>query len=80
MSLDVDHLLLEGGTGRILGGASTEGFGEVLLRKSTHIEIRDGEWLNMESWNLVPGDLVKLTLGDLIPADCVGREIWTHPK
>ena len=28
----------------------------------------------MESRNLVPGDLVKLTPGDLIPADCVGRE------
>ena len=36
---------------------------------------RSGEWLNMKSRNLVPGDLVKLTLGFLIPADCVGREI-----
>ena len=23
---------------------------------------------------------VKLTLGDLIPAACVGREIWTRPR
>ena len=36
---------------------------------------RSGEWLNMESGNLVPGDLVKLTLGGLVPADGVGREI-----
>ena len=31
---------------------------------------RSGEWLNMELRNLVPGDLMKLTLGGLIPADC----------
>ena len=41
---------------------------------------RNGEWFDMESWNLVPGDLVKLTLGDVIPADCVGREIWTRTR
>ena len=33
-----------------------------------------------ESRNLVQGDLVKLPLGDLIPADCVGCEIWTRPR
>ena len=33
---------------------------------------RSGEWFNMESKNLMPGDLVKWTPGDLIPADCVG--------
>ena len=42
--------------------------------------IRSGEWFIMESRNLVPGDLVKLTLGGLIFADCVGREIWTRPR
>ena len=41
---------------------------------------RSGELLNMESRNLVPGDLVKLSLVGLIPADCVGREIWTRPR
>ena len=35
--------------------------------------IRSGEWFNMESRNLVPGDLVRLTLGGLTPADCAGR-------
>ena len=48
------------------------------LRKNLSLKCnvkRSGEWLNMESNNLVPGDLVKLTLAGLIPADCVGREI-----
>ena len=31
---------------------------------------RRGEWSNMEMRNLVPGDLVKLTLVGLIPAEC----------
>ena len=31
---------------------------------------RSGEWSNMELRNLVPGDLVKLTLVGLILADC----------
>ena len=31
---------------------------------------RSGEWLDMESRNLVSGDLMKLTLGGVIPADC----------
>ena len=31
---------------------------------------RSGEWLDMESRNLVSGDLMKLALGGLIPADC----------
>jgi len=46
----------------------------VAQRDDTNVN-RSGEWFNMESKNLVPGDLVKLTLGDLIPSDCVGREI-----
>ena len=51
----------------------------VAQRDVTHVN-RSGEWFHMESRNLVPGDLVKLTLGGLIPADCVGREIWTRPR
>ena len=43
----------------------------VAQRDVTNVD-RSGEWFNMESRNLVPGDLVKLTLG-LIPADCAGR-------
>ena len=45
----------------------------VAQRDVTNVK-RSGEWLNMESRNLVPGDLVKLTLGGLILPDCVGRE------
>ena len=51
----------------------------VAQRDVTNVN-RSGEWFNMESRNLVPGDLVKLTLGGLISADCVGREIWTRPR
>ncbi|MDE2144617.1 MAG: plasma-membrane proton-efflux P-type ATPase [Patescibacteria group bacterium] len=31
---------------------------------------RDGEWKLLESRYLVPGDLVRLNVGDLVPADC----------
>ena len=34
----------------------------VAQRDVTNVK-RSGEWLNMESRNLVPGDLMKLTLG-----------------
>ena len=39
---------------------------EPYQRDVTNVK-RSGEWLNMESRNLVPGGLVKLTLGGLIP-------------
>ena len=50
------------------------GFFKKLKARVTRVK-RSGEWLNMKSRNVVPGDFVKLTLGGLIPADCVGREI-----
>jgi H+-transporting ATPase len=31
--------------------------------------MRDGKWLEIEARNLVPGDIVHLRLGDIIPAD-----------
>lgn len=31
---------------------------------------RDGEWTKIESNQLVPGDVVMLRLGDIVPADC----------
>ena len=37
-----------------------------------HVNHSD-EWFNMESMNLVSEDLVKLTLGDLFPADSFDR-------
>ena len=43
---------------------------ESLQRDVTSVK-RSGEWLNRESRNLVPGDLMKLTLGGFIPA------VWT---
>lgn len=30
---------------------------------------RDGKWISMDSKNLVPGDIVKVKMGDNIPAD-----------
>ncbi|WP_067779433.1 plasma-membrane proton-efflux P-type ATPase [Actinomyces vulturis] len=33
--------------------------------------LRDGEWKEVEAASLVPGDVVRLRLGDVIPADCV---------
>ena len=33
------------------------------------LEICNGEWLNLESRNLVPGDLVKLECGGVVRAD-----------
>ena len=35
-------------------------------------DLHSHEWSHMETWNWVPGDLVKLALGDLIRVDC-----WT---
>ncbi len=32
---------------------------------------RDGQWQQLEARFLVPGDLIKLKLGDIIPADCL---------
>ena len=40
-----------------------------------HVNHSD-EWFNMESMNVVSEDLVKLTLGDLLPADCV--DLYGH--
>ena len=42
---------------------------EPYQRDVTNVK-RSGEWLNIESRNLVPRSLVRLTLGGLIPADC----------
>ena len=41
----------------------------VAQRDVTNV-IHSGEWFHMESRNLVPRDLVKLSLGGLIPAYC----------
>ncbi|KAI8069659.1 E1-E2 ATPase-domain-containing protein [Gongronella butleri] len=37
---------------------------------------RDGEWKTMEAAELVPGDIISIKLGDVIPAD--GRLITAH--
>ena len=44
----------------------------VAQRDVTNVN-RSGEWFNKESRNLVPGDLVKLTLGGLIPVVVVSK-------
>ncbi|MGE5300148.1 MAG: plasma-membrane proton-efflux P-type ATPase [Acidobacteriota bacterium] len=43
-----------------------------LLRKKLAIKakvLRDGEWVTQESRNLVPGDIIAVGLGDIVPAD-----------
>ncbi|CDH48314.1 plasma-membrane proton-e [Lichtheimia corymbifera JMRC:FSU:9682] len=37
---------------------------------------RDGEWHNMEAAELVPGDIISIKLGDVVPAD--GRLLTAH--
>ena len=32
---------------------------------------REGKWMNMPAKNLVPGDLLELKLGDVVPADAI---------
>ena len=32
---------------------------------------REGKWLSMPAKNLVPGDLIELKLGDVVPADAI---------
>ena len=32
---------------------------------------RNGKWYSIEASDLVPGDLIRLSIGDLIPADCI---------
>lgn len=32
---------------------------------------RDGDWKSVDAAELVPGDLIRLKIGDIIPADCV---------
>lgn len=32
---------------------------------------RDGEWKSIDAAELVPGDLIRLKIGDIIPADCI---------
>lgn len=32
--------------------------------------LRDGTWSEIEAAELVPGDIVSVRLGDVIPADC----------
>jgi Ca2+-transporting ATPase len=40
------------------------------LASPTAIVIRNGREKNINSKNLVPGDVIKLSAGDLVPADC----------
>ena len=32
---------------------------------------RDGQWGHIDAALLVPGDLISLKIGDIIPADCI---------
>jgi len=38
--------------------------------QATHCQVlRNGKWQEMESRELVPGDIVKVVAGDCVPAD-----------
>ena len=34
---------------------------------------RDGQWKEIESADLVPGDMIAFKIGDIVPADCLLR-------
>src|SRR5215471_7436126 len=36
---------------------------------STATALRDGKWIEIQSRDLVPGDMIRLTAGDMVPAD-----------
>jgi H+-transporting ATPase len=43
-----------------------------LLRQKLTVQVttrRDGQWQRIQAENLVPGDIIHLRMGDLIPAD-----------
>lgn len=47
------------------------------LRKNLSLDcfvLRSGEWMQVPTETIVPGDLVKLSLGDQVPADCLLQE------
>jgi H+-transporting ATPase len=31
---------------------------------------RNGKWVEMEAFNLAPGDMISFKIGDIVPADC----------
>ncbi|NUQ30783.1 MAG: magnesium-translocating P-type ATPase, partial [Acidobacteriaceae bacterium] len=37
--------------------------------------LRDGSWVELDRRNLVPGDVVRMAAGDLVPADCTLLEV-----
>ncbi|MEZ4438807.1 MAG: plasma-membrane proton-efflux P-type ATPase [Polyangiaceae bacterium] len=44
---------------------------EVLKKKLAHraLVLRDGQWKSLDARELVPGDVIKLKVGDIVPAD-----------
>ena len=60
-------------------------FGITSMSKRSELEQEVSNWSSMCDKVVCWCDRIrkkhkKLTLGDLIPADCVGREIWTRPR
>ena len=45
---------------------------------SSRLHVRTSKFVGVTQW--IRRKHKKLTLGGLIPADCVGREIWTRPR
>ena len=63
-------LVLNAGIGAVQEGRATAAL--ALLRKRLAVEartLRDGHWQRVDAQSLVPGDVVRLRIGDLVPAD-----------
>ena len=59
--------------------ASTRLYGDLQeLSAPTASVKRDGDWKQVEVRELVPGDLIDLKGGDVVPADAVVR--FLHPR
>jgi magnesium-transporting ATPase (P-type) len=39
------------------------------LQSTYSLTLRNGEWKKLESWELVPGDYIRILGGDMVPAD-----------
>lgn len=68
-------LLFNGGLGMFKEGrarATLEALKERLALNA--VAMRDGQWLTLPATELVPGDVVKLSLGGIVPADVVLRQ------
>nr|ATZ76300.1 Mn(2+)/Cd(2+)-transporting P(1B)-type ATPase [uncultured proteobacterium] len=68
-------LLFNGGLGMIKEGRARATLKALKERLALNaVAMRDGQWLTLPAADLVPGDVVKLSLGGIVPADVVLRQ------